>query len=239
MTRTSEGAPTQRALVERREWDWLLVCDAGRYDVFEAVAGDYLPPDATVEPVHNGGAGFTADWMAATFPGTYDELFAHGGQPIHSMADSEWDERDHFATVPPYDAFAWDETYNTCPPAAVNEVVREHLSDHDRGVVRYLQPHPPLREMPERTRGRATRVRQVANAVRAGDLSLEAVADAYRSNFEWALSEGVADLLPDLEGTVVVTADHGECLGDCGQWFHGRGHDPHDHLVTVPWAVIE
>jgi hypothetical protein len=230
---------SQQLRVAEAEWDWLLICDAGRLDVFRDLYSSFLPADATVDAVGNGGHGYTADWMAETFPDTYSGLFIHGGQPIHSMQGGEWDERDHFDTVPSYTEFEWDEAYNTCRPAVVNDVVREYLSGHDRGVIRYVQPHPPFREMPERTKGRNTRMQRTANAVRSGDLSLDTVAAAYRDNFEWALADGVADLLPDLNGRVVVTADHGECLGDCGQWFHGRSHDHHDHLVTVPWAVVQ
>jgi len=235
---TDEGGNEQKRRIDGLMWDWLLICDAGRCDWFEQLYAEFLPETVSPERVRNGGIGYTADWMTSMFPDWYPGLFVHGGQPVHSMQGGEWDERDHFETVPSYTEFDWDAEYNTCPPKLVSDVVRKYLTDHDCGVVRFLQPHPPFREMPDRTKGRDTRMQRTANAVRAGELSLETVVNAYRDNYEWVLAEGVADLLPDLDGTVVVTADHGECLGDCGQWFHGRTHDPHEHLVTVPWAVI-
>lgn len=235
---TGESGNEQKRRIDERSWDWLVICDAGRYDWFEQLYSTYLAEASSPDRVTNGRIGYTADWMGAMFPGSHDGLFVHGGQPIYSMQAGEWDEREHFETVPAYSEFEWSEQYNTCPPDVVNGVVRRYIDGHDRGVVRYLQPHPPFREMPERTKGRDTRMQSVANAVRAGELSLEKVAASYRDNYEWVLEEGVADLVPDLDGTVVVTADHGECLGDCHQWFHGRAHDPHDHLVTVPWTEI-
>lgn len=230
---------TQKEHVEAGTWDWLLVCSGGRYDVLTDLSDRFFSTDTFVTRVIGRNVGDISDWMEQMFPGTYDGLFVDGGEPVYWRENSEWDERDHFETVPHYTEFEVSDGYARCSPEQVNAVVRAYLDDHDGGVVRYLQPQPPFREIPEWTRGEATRRQRTANAVRAGELSLEAVAAAYRDNFAWMLEDGVADLLPDLGGRVVMTADHGECLGDCGQWFHERGHDPHLHLATVPWAIIQ
>ncbi|WP_411968549.1 hypothetical protein [Haloferax sp. YSSS75] len=68
----------------------------------------------------------------------------------------------------------------------------------------------------------------------------ETVKRAYRENMDIAL-EYVADLIPELDGRTVLTADHGELLGDT-IWpipIPGYGH-PELHipgLVQVPWMV--
>jgi hypothetical protein len=65
----------------------------------------------------------------------------------------------------------------------------------------------------------------------------EVAFDRYEENLRIVL-EAVADLLPRLDGTVVVTADHGEAFGEEGVWEHHiETHIP--SLVEVPWLVVE
>jgi hypothetical protein len=75
------------------------------------------------------------------------------------------------------------------------------------------------------------------------DLTIPALRTAYRENLDIALAE-VAELLPDLEGRTVVTADHGEMLGDRHRYVPMRdyGHHPgiyNDPTVKVPWQIVD
>lgn len=59
----------------------------------------------------------------------------------------------------------------------------------------------------------------------------------YEDNLRKVL-ESVSRLIDELEGKIVVTADHGEALGEAGIF----GHRPETYipvLVEVPWLVIE
>jgi len=234
----------QKGRIDGVGWDALIILDAGRYDTFAETYEDYEPlSDGDLDRVHNGEIGFTANWMAHHFPGTYDAMFFHGGQPIYSMeGGTTWDEREHFTgEIASYPEYEWDESVGTCWPRGVNEIVRQSATPEDRIVVRYLCPHPPFPGMVELTRGRGNRTRQIAKAVRSGDVSVEDVWGAYDQWYHAGLG-AAASLAEWAGGRVVVTADHGECLGGCGQWFHGPipgSHDPHDHLVEVPWLVVE
>lgn len=62
----------------------------------------------------------------------------------------------------------------------------------------------------------------------------DGVREAYRENLDLALAE-VARLLDAAPGRTVVTADHGELLGEGGRWGHATGARP--ELVEVPWFV--
>jgi hypothetical protein len=69
------------------------------------------------------------------------------------------------------------------------------------------------------------------------------IQEAYRENLDIALVE-VEKLLPHLEGRTVVTADHGEMLGDRHRYLPMRdfGHHPgifNDATVKIPWLVID
>jgi hypothetical protein len=118
----------------------------------------------------------------------------------------------------------------------VNRSVREHAGEIDGGVVRYIKPHPPLTGLESMTtgKGKAARVR---SALDRGDLTYAELASAYIDTYREGLA-AAADLVADLPGTVALTADHGTCLY-CGQLFHGRNFEKHDHLTTVPWLVVE
>lgn len=258
----------QLELIRDGEWDWLILLDGARADVFEEIKTGILEfardsghdVDGQYRAVDNSGIGFTKTWFAMMLTGQYDACF--NPQPIHTFqgGDDAYDERDHFAVVPGMSEYEWDEELATVPPGAVVDVVRQYLIENpigerlealgyledvdepvaiDQGVIRFLQPHPPLRRLVELTKGRANRIRKVAEAVRSGEIDTDILRNAYENNLDWVIEEGVIDLLDVLEGRVVITADHGECLGDCGQYFHSGNHDMHSHLRTVPWLVLD
>ncbi|WP_254527993.1 hypothetical protein [Natrinema gelatinilyticum] len=73
--------------------------------------------------------------------------------------------------------------------------------------------------------------------LRDGDLSFDAVWGAYRDNLEWVLDD-VSRLLANCDGTVAMTSDHGNGLGEFGVWSHPPGA-PIPALRRVPWVVRE
>lgn len=64
----------------------------------------------------------------------------------------------------------------------------------------------------------------------------KALYNAYRKNLEWVL-EHVAELSTYLDGKIVITADHGELLGEHGLYFHPDL--PLPILRIVPWFIIK
>lgn len=216
---------TQKRLIDAGEWDWIVITDGGRADVFEEIYVEYLPPEPDAyTPVYNGGNTHTSTWFRDMFDGNYDMTLYHGGVPIYSFKENpeDYDERRHFPHVVAWEEFEWDDRVSTCPPENVVEVVEENPAE--RGVVRFLQPHNPFRLLPN-TQGRGG----------AANYSHSELLRGYRDNYEWVLNVIQERLFPLLSGRVVVTADHGECLGDCGQYLHDLDHEPHEHLTTVPW----
>ena len=73
--------------------------------------------------------------------------------------------------------------------------------------------------------------------VRDGDLSFEAVWAAYRDNLEWVLDD-LTRLTANCDGTIAMTSDHGNGLGEFGVWSHPPG-TPVPALRRVPWVVRE
>jgi hypothetical protein len=71
--------------------------------------------------------------------------------------------------------------------------------------------------------------------VKNGESSVEDVREAYRNNLRLAL-EYVDVLLQNVDAEkTVISADHGEALGEYGMWSHPFGY-PLPPVKTVPWA---
>jgi len=66
--------------------------------------------------------------------------------------------------------------------------------------------------------------------------SLEKLEEFYVKNLEFAL-EAVSGVLSELSGRMVVTADHGEMLGEDGHYGHKR--DAPEWIKIVPWLEVE
>lgn len=75
------------------------------------------------------------------------------------------------------------------------------------------------------------------------ELNENEVWDLYAENLRVAL-DSVAGLLEEPTGKTVITADHGNLVGD-RLWpvpVRGYGHPPNvyvDELLTVPWMVVD
>jgi len=69
------------------------------------------------------------------------------------------------------------------------------------------------------------------------DIGEEKVREHYQQDLRMTLKE-VARLIEELEGKVVVTADHGEALGEHNDWGHQIGSD-NPKQYTVPWLEVE
>lgn len=208
-----------------RDWDWIIICDAGRDDTFKQIYPMFFDGEYTT--VYNGGHTFTATWFADHFTGDYDYKLFHGGLPIYSfnVNPHNYDEREHFDDVAGWMEFEWDNRHSTCTPETVIDVVKQ--SDIDRGVIRFLQPHNPYRKLND------------IYAVRhAKQYSHNKLKRAYYDNYRWVLENIKNKLLPELSGDIAITSDHGQCLGDCGQYLHSPTHSNHDHLVQVPFLRI-
>ncbi len=59
----------------------------------------------------------------------------------------------------------------------------------------------------------------------------------YEDNLHQVMKE-VVELIGEIEGKTVITADHGEAFGEEGVWFH-EIHTPIPVLKEVPWLEIE
>jgi len=274
------------------DWDYCVVLDACRYDVFADVYDEYL--DGRLEKRRSPGSS-TPEWAFRTFTGSHDIAYFSGnpfinstGIPLNELAwgascDYEWTASEHLGEIVDVWREMWNEEFGTVTPAGMVQSFREHadaVARRDRTVLHYMQPHAPY--LTRETGGKLTRIKEgiasqddrdgdsdgalstVGNSLRphvesvlgnssfamkAGlwmELGLgnvlrqgtrEAAMTYHEKNLRVAL-ESVADLLPELDGSVVVTADHGEAFGEKGVWEHHIETDI-PPLIEVPWLRVQ
>lgn len=275
------------------DWDYCIVLDACRFDVFSDVYEDYLA--GTVEKRWSAGSS-TPEWAYRTFTGTHDISYFSGNPFINDLGipldelkwgascEYEWTANRHISEVIDVWKHGWDDDLGTVPPESLEASLEEHrdlVERTDRAVLHYMQPHAPYL-----SRGKGQKLRQIQKGIRKQDEAeagaaggpLSSIGDTIRPKLENALEgreivqkaglwleldpgklvqngtreaamelyeenlrivlETVADLVPELDGQVVVTADHGEAFGEDGVWeHHVETHIP--SLMEVPWLEVE
>jgi hypothetical protein len=127
-------------------------------------------------------------------------------------------------------------------PDVVTEAARAAAEEYPnkRLIIHYLQPHAPY-VGPTGVEQLPTEYLNFWTSFEEGkfDISLDKAKMAYRENLELVLPY-VAELLSELGGKTVVTADHGELLGERDRPIPVRqyGHPSNRFLrplIEVPW----
>ena len=286
----ADSIPGQRFLAS--DWDYCIVLDACRYDVFRDVHDDVL--DGTLEKRRSLGSS-TPEWAARTFTGQHDVAYFSGNPFINDLGiplnehvwgascDYAWTANEHISEIVDVWRDGWDDDLGTVPPASLEAAFRTHrdlTAQADRTVLHYMQPHAPY--LASGGGGKLRRIRDGIERQAVGDGGtagpLSALGDAIRPRVERALGESelamkaglwlelgpesrfrgglrrtamahyaenlrivleaVGELVSELSGRVVVTADHGEAFGEEGVWeHHVETHIP--ALVEVPWLEVD
>jgi len=245
-----EHIPDQRDrihdLFDTDEAVWMLFLDAGRYDMFDQLVWDYF--DGHLTRAWNGGVGYTGDWAVRNLQYDFGKRGLFAQLPLRDLQHADYDGRQHFATVAGQQAnqtaserlaalgyLPDSDPVWSSPPQRLNRTVLAECGRLNGGVVRYLKPHPPFAGLGDITSGDKTAT--TSAALDDGQVTHKELVSAYRETYRIGL-EAAAELVPELPGKVILTADHGTCL-TCGQLFHGRQLDKHDHLTTVPWFEVD
>lgn len=229
------------------DWDNLLILDACRYDLFEA----RNPIDGELRSVRSKGSD-SWEFMEANFAGRtlHDTVYVTANPHVYELPD------DTFHAVENLLESRWDEDAGTVQPeAVVEEAIAAHEQYPDkRLIVHFMQPHFPFLGPTGRTfdhmgiEGLDADDRSEApnpwfGLIYDGTVDAETVLTAYQENLE-LLFPHVERLLESLGGKSVVTADHGNLIGERGfpipmrMYGHPRGLN-RDEVRTVPWLEIE
>jgi hypothetical protein len=225
------------------DWDNLVILDACRYDYF-ANQHDF---DATLDRVVSPGK-MSWEFMQETFQGEqfHDTIYITSNPFATRLSEDTF-----FKTL--YLIDDWDDEIGTIHPEDVAEAAKRANIQHPnkRLILHFMQPHRPyLGSMAEQLRERVDLVGyrnegdglQIWGAVKEGKISVEEVRTAYSESLDIVL-DTVDDLLEDMDGKFVITADHGEMLGErvfpftSRVWGHSEGFST-PTLRQVPWIEI-
>jgi hypothetical protein len=222
-----------------REWDVLLVLDACRLDLMQDVEEEWVRPIDSIWSVGSS----SPEWLEKTFDDVHQKEMAETvyvtGNPFSEpKVEAEW-----FEELDEVWRYGWDDSIGTIPPAHLSgRVMAHHDREPEHMIVHYMQPHYPFVPDPIGDRLRIENFGDMGTNVwdmlRRGQVTREAVWSSYRKNLEYVL-EDVERLLGALDDeTVVVTADHGNGLGEWGIYGHPL-YVQTPELRRVPWIELD
>jgi hypothetical protein len=228
------------------DWDNLLILDAFRYDTFAELIGEYHI-EGRLESRISGGAA-TPEFLRANVDGRdlRDTVYVTATTMLYREGPLT-DELD-------IDLFEIEDVWQDTIDYGEFAVAPETMSDRAFGVldrhpgkrlvVHYLQPHIPfIGETGQEKLAEAGE--EVWNLAMEGKLGHgdDDLWEAYLENARIVLEE-VASVVDELDGKTVVTADHGQMLGDRAgpvpikEYGHPLGLYT-EELVKVPWFVCD
>lgn len=236
--------------VLEESWDILVVLDACRADLFEAVSDPDRFDHYEVKQILGSA---TPEWTRKNFDGQAqtDTIYITGNPVVSRWVGTAFAEfvevwRDHF-----------DSEHGTVPAEAVTDAaVRVHEEQpNKRLIIHYLQPHYPFINDPDLrfTTFEGTDEFDVSDAQNGASDIWEAVGlglvepekawTGYRRNLEYVL-DAIDPLLESTSGKVVITSDHGNAIGERARPIPMKlyGHPTniyHPVLRDVPWAEIQ
>jgi len=215
------------------EWDNLVILDACRYDLFEKYV-DNLGIKGKLRKVVSRGSS-TVEFLRENFVGRkfYDTIYVTTN-PYASMML----KKNIYKIIDVWKDF-WDEDLQTVLPDPVTEkaIEMKELYPEKRIIVHYLQPHSPFIAEPFKYKFKGLSFQEIA--LKYGR---EIAIKAYESNFK-VLIPYLRRLCNELDGTTVITSDHGEAYGEkILKFIPIYGHPTGIHisaLVEVPWFVVK
>jgi hypothetical protein len=223
------------------DWDTLVILDACRYDAFAARSD--LP--GTLERRRSRGS-MTAEFLKANFDGRelHDTVYVTATPMFYWNRNRGDVEASFHAEINVWDEGGWDDEFHTVRPATMVERAKRAAEEYPnkRLLVHFVQPHFPAigptgREHPE------LNSLQVWDAIDSNELDLpdRVYRKAFVENLDAVLPH-VRELMESIEGKTVVTADHGQMLGERSFPipFREYGHPTGiytDELLSVPWLT--
>ena len=237
--------------VMEEPWDYLIILDACRYDYFECTFPRFLQGDLQ-KRVSQGTS--TSEWLKKNFTAYHaDTVYVSGNPHCSDHEINGFRGTDHFHAIEHVWKHAWNEELDTLPPEEMTRSVlaaREKFPDK-RMIIHFIQPHGPwigetrisVPEIgldpnhPSAVDGKWTVDNQVWELARQGKFDLELLKRADMDNLVFVLGE-VKKLVAELDGRIVVTADHGEAFGEKIVLGHPSGVYLKE-LVEIPWLLID
>jgi len=228
----------------KNDWDNLIILDACRYDEFVSASSDW---DIDTVPKYSQ-ASLTEEFVRANFSGRklHDTVYVSANSWYLRIKEEIDSEVHRFVDLQSgrHDVEWVDEPLRVVTPETVTRFAEEAAERHPnkRLIVHYLQPHHPF-VGPTGTEHFSHQSNSLQEVYFESDASDDLLRDAYRENLEIVI-DAVRQLVPELTGRTIITADHGEMLGDRHSFIPMKDYGHHRGIFNdannrVPWTVIE
>jgi hypothetical protein len=238
--------PIPTTNIYERDWDVLVILDGCRVDVLKEVADEY-PFIREVNSISSVGS-MSIEWMENTFDrAEYGTEMGRTSYVTANIFSDNYLDASGLQHLDEVWRYGWDEELNTIPPREVTDsAIRVSRSmAPGRLIVHYMQPHHPFIADKDMQRfdvdpfGRENTGEgehtTAWDALRRGLVSREKVWNAYKENLRLVLDE-VDILRNNIDAdTLVLSADHGNAVGEWGIYDHPIGF-PHPAVKRVPWV---
>ncbi|QZA89075.1 hypothetical protein K0C01_02640 [Salinarchaeum sp. IM2453] len=245
-----------------RDWDALIVLDGCRVDALKEVASEY-DFIRDIDIIWSVGSA-SHEWTVKTFTKEYeDEIRETAMIMANAFADRVFEQRimpPYEYTIPvdlsswnvvgPNDFYYTEWTKNHRDPYSESRGFPELASaeypterailagreqDCDRLIVQYYQPHRPFLAEAMETEELTEEMYYPFESHKEDRITFDELWRSYIDNLRYGL-DNVELLLKNLDADkVVITADHGELMGELGLYGHKEGL-PHPALKKVPWV---
>ncbi|KXB07000.1 hypothetical protein AKJ52_01150 [candidate division MSBL1 archaeon SCGC-AAA382C18] len=147
----------QKNLIKKREWDYLFVLDACRFDYFQRTFDDYLDEGNLSKVISP--ATHTTIWCKKIFGGRRkndDIVYVSGNPYINSKVPiGKLDARGYFYKLVDVWDSGWNEEKNTVFPQEVIKGVKKAMIKYPgkRIIAHFMQPHAPYLTLDNTTSG--------------------------------------------------------------------------------------
>lgn len=232
----------QRKLIHETKWDLLIILDACRADIFQEIYPEFL--DGVYQTVISPEIP-TPEWVAYCFPRKYDIIYCSGNPYINEVwrhPVTGYLAIEHFLSVDHVFDWGWEKVKNieTVPPWSINRSIYANIDFGYPLIGHYMQPHPPYIGETSLDIGSFHHARNVVlkTSSRGRPFGVKEYRDArliraYKDNLRLVLDYVSIFAEEDLD--IIITADHGELLGEYSDFGHAKKVPEVTH---VPWLIL-
>lgn len=177
------------------DWDYLIILDACRYDIFEEVYDNYLNGEL-VKKESKGSS--TLDWLVNNFKQKKEINYFSSNPYINSKGIAlneskwgascgyNWTAKNYFEEIIDIWDFGWNEELGTVHPKRVNEtIVKNSEKLNKKTIIHYMQPHAPYI-----SNGKSLKLRRIRNGLIENEKShFSKIKKKLRNKIESSLTE--------------------------------------------------
>ncbi|MFW9827319.1 MAG: sulfatase-like hydrolase/transferase [Candidatus Thorarchaeota archaeon] len=230
--------------IMKQNWDYLIILDACRYDVFKL----FVHNDA--KPVISGGS-CTQEWLEWNFKGEFKDVVYIAGNPYFSNFNliRTFGFNPFYKVLEVWD-YGWDKKFKTVHPKTLTEEAIKVLEKYPnkRMIIHYNQPHHPFLTNQKLIKIDSGAKKYLNNykkkdkisawrAAKKGIIPVREVFQAYIDNLLLVM-QYVNQIVEKLQGKVILTSDHGEQVGEYMLFGHAFNYRT-EELVVVPWYIAK